>query len=370
MKLPILYQNDSKGVLRSLEIWTEGSTILTKFGIVDGKMQISSEVATAKNVGRSNETTAEQQAELEATSKWNEKIRKKYRTEITGTKKDYQPMLAKPYDIKLIKFPGYIQPKLDGLRCIAYWLDGKIVLMSRGNKQFNVQHIKDELAKYLPIDWVVDGEIYVHGETLETINSWTPTEKQSVKSESSKLEYHIYDVPVSSYADKFSERLKALKTLFEQSISIKKVATIHVKDMDDLNKWESYFVDSGFEGAIWRNESGAYKYGGRSSDLIKIKRFEDTEFKVIDVVEYQMSDTLNPSTYLTCARFVCQNDLTDDTFECIMASSTKSKAQQLANREQLIGKMLTVQHIGRTAKQIPRNPVGKCFRLEADLKLK
>ena len=368
MTLPILYHNGSKGELRSKEIWTEGATIYTKHGVVDGKMQLSSEVAVGKNIGKKNETTPEQQAELDAKSKWEENLRKKYRLDIDGTEKDFQPMLAKPFDLKLIKFPGYIQPKLDGLRCLAYWKDGRVVLMSRGNKEYFVEHIRKAVEMFLPEHRVLDGEIYVHGQTLETINSWTPTEGQSVKPETSLLEYHVYDnIDIDRPKETFSERNLLLKTLTEMKVKSKRpefdciqiVQTEYITIMEELEFWESYFVEAGYEGAIYRLAEFEYKHG-RSSGLIKIKRFEDSEFKVLDVI-----DGVGKFVGLAC--FVCQNDITDTTFECTCKTTQEEKAKQFQNREQLIGKLLTVQHIGRTKYGIPRNPVGKCFRIEADL---
>lgn len=369
MILPILYHNGSKGELRSIEIWTEGPVIYTKFGVVDGKMQTSTEVAVAKNVGRSNATTPEQQAELDAKSKWEEKLRKKYRLDREGAEKSYQPMLAKPYDEKLIKFPGYMQPKLDGLRCIVYWVDDHVVLMSRGNKQYFVEHIQKSIEVFLPKHRVLDGEIYVHGQTLETINSWTPTLGQSVKPETSRLEYHIYDnIDIDRPTETFAQRKVLLTTIKEIAAKsnipgidkIKAVQTELVNEAWELDGWEESFINLGYEGAIFRTATGLYKFGSRSSDLIKIKRFEDSEFRVLDVI-----DGVGKFVGLAC--FVCQNDITDATFECTCKVTQEEKAEQFRNREKLIGKMLTVQHIGRTAKSIPRNPIGKCFRLLEDL---
>jgi ATP dependent DNA ligase domain/DNA ligase OB-like domain len=121
-KFPTLFHKGKGGALVQWSIWTEGDTIFTKHGQVGGKMQLSPKKAIAKNVGRSNETTAEEQAILEAKSMWTFKVERKY----SETKEDAQeevflPMLAgdfKKRKGKEIYYPVDVQPKLDG--CLEY----------------------------------------------------------------------------------------------------------------------------------------------------------------------------------------------------------------------------------------------------------
>ena len=78
MKLPILYHKGKSGAIYSWKIWTEGETIWSEHGQIDGEKQIAERLATAKNVGKANETTDEQQAELEAKSMHTFKLERKY----------------------------------------------------------------------------------------------------------------------------------------------------------------------------------------------------------------------------------------------------------------------------------------------------
>ena len=130
-----LYKIDSKGKLREWNIEVHTYPSIPKYvvthGLKDGKQQDKmQEVPYGKNIGRANETTAQEQCILEARSKWiNQRDRKGYSEEIP-TEKKFGPMLAKSYakpgtdltdlkDGKHIVFPCLYQPKLDGIRCVS-----------------------------------------------------------------------------------------------------------------------------------------------------------------------------------------------------------------------------------------------------------
>ena len=59
-------------------------------------------------------------------------------------KKCYYPMLAHPFNQKKkeIKYPCFVQPKLDGVRCVAV---GDELFSRNGNPFPTLNHIKEEL---------------------------------------------------------------------------------------------------------------------------------------------------------------------------------------------------------------------------------
>jgi DNA ligase-1 len=74
-----------------------------------------------------------------------------------------KPMLAHKFNIKRVDYskPVYIQPKLDGVRCL-FTKDGAF---SRTGKQFkNLAHIELELIPFFKEnpDVILDGELYNH----------------------------------------------------------------------------------------------------------------------------------------------------------------------------------------------------------------
>lgn len=83
-----LYKLDSKGKVRSWQIEVIFSgyfpKIVTTAGLLDGGKTTTEIVITeGKNIGRSNETTALQQAEFEARATWNSKVRSGYVEDMT-----------------------------------------------------------------------------------------------------------------------------------------------------------------------------------------------------------------------------------------------------------------------------------------------
>src|SRR5579862_6498789 len=169
-----LYHKGKNGELRVWRVWTEGANICTEHGLVDGQLQVSRKRAEAKNVGRSNETSPEAQAWIEAQAMWKHKLERKYSLTPEEARMPLMlPMLAHTFDPKkhdeTCKWLG--QPKLDGVRCIARWEGDTVTLMSRQGKPYNLPHISEALRDLLPVDGVFDGELYVHGKPLqETIS--------------------------------------------------------------------------------------------------------------------------------------------------------------------------------------------------------
>ena len=149
----------------------DGAAFYAVKGLVGGKLvEDKPRVCEAKNVGRSNETTPEEQAELEAQSKWQKKFDKDYAlTESDARSKTYyDPMLAQKYSDRSddLEFPLYSQPKLDGIRCITS-LDenGNVIAKTRNGKVIDaIPHVLDELKQFFlsSPNSILDGELYNH----------------------------------------------------------------------------------------------------------------------------------------------------------------------------------------------------------------
>ena len=127
-------------------------------GIVGGKQtrSIPTYIDEPALVGKKNQRNAFQRALIIARSDYLKKLNAtsgKSHTKIPGSGKMYFPMLAKPYKtgIKHIIFPCSVQPKLDGIRAMAY-LDKPdssyehVIIYSRTKKPFpSVDYLKELL---------------------------------------------------------------------------------------------------------------------------------------------------------------------------------------------------------------------------------
>lgn len=255
-----------------------------------------------------------------------------------------KPMLATKYYQSQAKFPCFVQPKYDGVRCILHeGDDGTVHLTSRGGKEYDVPQIKawgERHRACLPLD----GEIYNHQElTFQQICSAVKCRSELTD----KLRMVIYDTQIPG---SFSSRWKALKEIFKDAPTDSPVyltQTFSARSEKDIKRWHKIFVSTGYEGAIIRNEDGIYTEG-RSNDLMKLKAFDTTEFEVIDVLEAGGLDAgtaifkLKSNEYEFCSR---------------PTGSRSLRAQYLSDREELIGKMATVQHQGYSDAGVPRFPV-------------
>jgi len=285
MKFDTLYAKSSTGKIKQWSIEANGNTMIEKWGYVDSKIQEQRKTIKGKNIGKANETSDDKQCELECRSKWQKKVDEQYvvdRNKIkeSGDQKVLLPMLALRYQDRShdIKFPCYVQPKLNGVRCL--YQNGKF--MSRKGKEYTVlDHLVPEL-NVLNID-IPDGEIYVHGMTLQEIIRRVKKERGPKTEE---LQYWIYD----QVNDKvFAQRITELHIRFgvlERSILVgqsrlKQVQTELVKSDEEIKKWHDKFVQDGYEGVIIRNTEGLYKVKHRSKDLQKYKEFIDKEFEII-----------------------------------------------------------------------------------------
>ena len=369
---PVLYHKGSNGSIRQWQVWSDGPDIVTCHGQYQGKLQISRKTATAKNVGKANATTPEIQARIEAEAMYTHKLTRKYSLSIVECEQRLMlPMLAHSFEKKKKKvvYPAFIQPKLDGVRCLAHVIgwndDGTAIvqLLTRGGKQWDIPHLAIEIGTLLEHGgMVLDGEIYLHGKTFQEISKLVKKQRP----ESRNLEYHIYDVPmVGDIEDApFSDRLHALTKIdgeiaHNQLAHLKVVPTAWVQSEEDVYEIQSEMLNAGYEGAIVRTQTGVYKFGYRSPDLLKVKTFMDDEFEVVG---------FHPGIgkFETCVIWECLTK-TGEPFNCVPKGTFEERREWLENGYKYVGELLKVKFFEWTDDKIPRFPVGIGFRLSEDL---
>lgn len=375
-----LYHRGRTGSIYEWSTWTDGPIVYTKYGQVDGAMQTSSSIAEGKNIGKTNETSPERQAEIESLSLWNFKRERKYRETIEeAMERRIAPMLAPSKGWKDTKrygkYPADLQPKLDGARSLAYWEDGKVVLLSRGLKKWNLPHISEQLAKILPPAAMFDGELYFHGVNRQTIQKWI----SKTRPESAKIEYHIYDIPVSDDGEEklWEERRLDLDRLVPgepmkghpDTPNIVKVMTLEVHNEDEVMSFQTACIEAGFEGAMFRNRKGKYDSGNRSSDLLKIKTFDDDEFLVVGYKDGSGKNvgvvTWKCKINTPCSKN-CDYYCDYCTFDCDPLGSYPDRAKWFLAGDSYVGKWMTVKFQGFSDDKIPQFVKGVAFRLDQD----
>ena len=358
----------AKGKNKEIRVWnvrTEGPDIITEHGQLDGKMQISRKTAKAKNIGKSNETSPEEQAVLQATSMYKKQIDKGYflTIEEAQSKTVLLPMLANKFDDKKhkISYPCITQPKLDGLRSLIYWENGEIKLLSRGGKEYKIPHIAKACEGFLPKGRVFDGEVYLHGTPLQDINSLVKRNQEN----SIKLEYWIYDSflidkPWIIWKDRFEYlRDDLYPKLKEANTPLKHVPWAWVTYEDQVRSFESEFKYHGYEGSIIRDFRGTYEVGNRSSYLLKVKSFIDEEFPIVGFKDGE-------GKFKECVIWVCQTPEGKE-FDVVPKGTLEQKAEWFKHGIEYVGKKLKVQFFAYTKDKKPQFPVGIAVRLEEDM---
>jgi len=277
------------------------------------------------------------------------------------TQTKIKAMLAHKYNEDKANYPAFIQPKLDGVRCL---FSAKGAFSRTGNQFMNVMHIEKALeplfAKYPNI--VVDGELYNHGlkDDFEKIISLVRKQKPTVQDivEASQLtQYHVYDIASMEYATYTDRNLFILaESCFKNKYCIQVTPTKLTTDFDDAQKYHEKNLKAGYEGSIYRTPSGKYK-GTRSWDLMKFKDFHDAEATIIN---YEVGKGKREGTL---GKFIMEDEH-GNVFGCPPGKGYdyKGMADLLENIHDYIGQVATFTYFQRTQAGSYRHPLFKCLR--------
>ena len=267
-------------------------------------------------------------------------------------------MLAHKYNEDKADYPAFIQPKLDGVRCL-FTAKGAF---SRANNRFmNVEHIEQALKPFFAKNptTVLDGELYNHGlkDDFEKIISLVKKKKptDADKAEAKELvQYHVYDVASMTIAN-YTTRLNFVNAL-NYVHPICKVDTQVSLDFDDALSLHKKNLKLGYEGSIYRSWSGKYK-GTRSWDLMKFKDFHDTE---ATIVGYEIGKGKRQGTL---GKFIMQDDEGIE-FGCPPGKGYdyKDLANMLNNIHDYIGQRATFTYFQKTQAGSYRHPHYKAIR--------
>ena len=272
-----------------------------------------------------------------------------------------KPMLAHKYDDSRVDWsqPVYIQPKLDGVRCV-FTKDGAF---SRTGKQFkNVAHIELALLsffKHSP-DVILDGELYNHKlkndfeKIISLVRKQKPTADDRLDAQH-LVQFHVYDYISAPVYDSYKTRMQQLVTSDIYDAQIKYVPAKLVDSYNYARDLHATFLSEGYEGSIIRL-NGLYKHG-RSYDLMKFKDFSDTEATIIG---YELGKGKRTGTL---GKFIMLDD-EGVKFGCPPGRgyTYKDLASMLKNIDSYIGKRATFTYFQRTQAGSYRHPLFKCIR--------
>jgi hypothetical protein len=224
-----------------------------------------------------------------------------------GLIKEYPVMLCSQFEQKLvdkIKFPAYVQLKMDGMRFNAIVRGGKCEFRSRNGKEIlllgNLEQEFISLAG--DVDCVFDGELLVmlpgdHQFTdrqtgngiLNKANKGTISVEEAALVHATVWDVIPYVLFTDGYcATPYSTRFSSLKKLVDQippqGKKIWLVASDIVENIDDANvKFEEYLA-LGLEGIILKDGSGVWE-DKRAKHQIKFKGELECDLKIVAIEE-------------------------------------------------------------------------------------
>ena len=273
------------------------------------------------------------------------------------TIRTYYPMLAHRYNEKKseIKFPCFVQPKLDGVRCVVV---GNKLYSRNGNRFPVLPHIENELKICNKNNLILDGELFTDDINFEKIVGLVKKYKKSEEDEKNSLKIYLN---VFDYIDKklpFSQRLMNLNKFFETNKNmkyIKQVKTEECQQEKNIEEFLEKYTKEKYEGLIIRNKSGLYEENTRSIHLQKLKKFIDEEFEIIGYT------TPDQGKEVGCVIWICKTK-EGKKFNVRPSGNYQERKKLYREAKKYIGKMLTVRFQELTNGHVPRFPVGVTIR--------
>ena len=276
-----------------------------------------------------------------------------------------KPMLAYPVSKKPIDYnkPVFMQPKLDGVRCLIqtdpYKI--KVVAYSRTGKVWkNIDHILNELIPFFSHhpNVILDGELYNHDlrdnfeKIISLVRKTKPTDEDRLEA-SKKTQFHCYDIIDENMA--FVERMAFIYKNVPQSYCIEHVTTTRVATESSAKVFHQENLDNGYEGSIVRTNDTYHC--NRSHNLRKFKDFSDAEAYIVGYEEGK------GKREGTLGKFIMQDE-DGNKFGCPPGKgyTYKQMKDMLNNIHKYMGQTATFTYFERTKKGSYRHPLFKTIR--------
>ncbi len=242
-----------------------------------------------------------------------------------------KPMQAMTFDDLWAVYPCFVQPKINGVRCL--W-DGHTAWARSGKPLCEaIQRVSHAICPAGP--GVLDGELVAPGEPFETVLEAVAGDADAA----GRLVYRPFDLAAEGLP--FRDRYEAIRSLC--------IETEWVHNETQLEAAMDRFLDAGYEGLIARDPDADYQ-SGPCKGILKYKRFEDAEFTIRGIVEASGKDA-------GTALLICETPH-GKPFGVQPAGSRSARMRMLRDRELWIGKPYTVKFQGWTRDGLPRNYAG------------
>lgn len=278
-----------------------------------------------------------------------------------------KPLKAHVYVPKKLRTPCFAQPKLNGVRALyqhGQFYSGDEIPW----KSTVLQHLASELGNILSTSPIcLDGELYVHGWSLQRINSAVAVKRNAPTVETPSIEYHVFDCVRfnTPFIDRWGHIRELLAPAHINGTNIKLVETSMVTDLRTADAHFAQSVLSRYEGSMYRMGECLYTTPGRGAtkdnrtwDMLKRKAWQDADFRVVGVQEGKHTD-LGGKYVGTLGAFV----LTTESGHVFTASPAFTDTERLQYfREPPIGLLAQVKYLNLSDDGIPLHPTVLAIR--------
>lgn len=392
MEKKTLYKIDNKDKVRVWKAWSEGDQVIVEHGVLEGKLQQSNYTAEAKNLGKVNESTSREQADIEVKALYEDQMTNQhYRKSIEEAQEvknaNLIPRKILNYKDGWKKLPDscITSVKLNGSRaCI---INGQ--LYSKIGRPEKVKHkrIEQGIKRLAELGAEnIDCEVYAHGIPLQRIRSaWLKPYKtgkeicevankrfglkgkdrisdqyEAIKKlgynpneDAMKLKLYIFDLPdvtLGGYEDRITsiEDIMSLvhsDTLLTEAFDFCEYFWTHSHEERQAKLKE--YHNAGWEGLVHYDPKGLYEFGKRSSNTQKAKARPESEALVVDCTSDKSGQgVLHLKTNDTMGNVLFKAKMKGD------AESRSFEAQKA-----YIGEWVTYAYEELSEKDVPTKPV-------------
>lgn len=267
-----------------------------------------------------------------------------------------------------VSWPKIIQPKLDGICCLA--VNG--VAMSRTMKPIPNKFIQDYFSSHKLHG--LHGELMVAGDFNDVQSGVMRVEGEP------DFYYVVYDI--WNHEGTYQERFDVLSTFLPDYIGrVKLIGNRVVGNADKCDILLTSIINEGYEGAMLRDPDSLYKQGRhtlKSQALMKLKKFYDDEAIVIGFEEKLTNTNVKEKDERGYSKRSSKQEgmVPADTLGALVVKwgavefkigsgyNDEQRHHIWYNRENLLGKFVTFKYQSVSSYGVPRFPIYKAFRDE------
>ena len=273
----------------------------------------------------------------------------------------FKVALANPYNVKRVDFQSgdwYGSRKLDGVRCICRKEMNTVTFFSRSGKEFlTLDNLANEISK-IGGDFILDGEICMVDKDGNEDFQGIMKQIRKKNHQIDNPKFFVFDyLTLEEFDNKvgtkpLTERLLNGYDRFPKNINSDMLEFLPQEQLtteEQFTEMAKEAEEAGFEGIMVRKNVG-YE-GKRSHNLLKVKKFHDAEYTVLETVNGNIRWTENGKQI----ERECLSSIIIEHKGCrVSVGSGFSKEQREmyhSSPQDIIGKTVTVQYFEETENQ-------------------